>query len=83
MEAGYTPMQGVLSVTSEAAKALGLDGIVGTLEAGKEADIIIIDGDPSQDINALWNVDEVFFGGQVVDRGSFDSNKTVRQQPPG
>jgi len=82
VEAGYTSMQGVLSVTSEAAKALGLDGIVGTLEAGKEADIIIIDGDPSQDINALWNVDEVFLAGGVVDRGSFDSTTTVRQQPP-
>ena len=82
VEAGYSSMQGVLSVTSEAAKALGLDGIVGTLEAGKEADIIIIDGDPSQDINALWNVDEVFLAGEVLDRGSFDSTKTVRQQPP-
>jgi imidazolonepropionase-like amidohydrolase len=81
VEAGYTAMQGVQSVTSEAAKALGLDNIVGTLEAGKEADIIIVDGDPSQDINALWNIDEVFLAGEVVDRGSFDSNSTVRQPP--
>jgi imidazolonepropionase-like amidohydrolase len=81
VEAGYTPMQGVHSVTSDAAKALGLDDLVGTLEAGKEADIIIVDGDPSQDINALWNVDEVFFAGEVVDRGSFDSKTTVRQPP--
>ncbi|MDP6455039.1 MAG: amidohydrolase family protein [SAR202 cluster bacterium] len=81
VEAGYTAMQGVQSVTSEAAKALGLDNIVGTLEAGKEADIIIVDGDPSQDINALWNIDEVFLAGEDVDRGSFDSNSTVRQPP--
>ena len=81
VEAGYTPMQGVHSVTSDAAKALGLDDLVGTLEAGKEADIIIVDGDPSQDINVLWNVDEVFFAGEVVDRGSFDSKTTVRQPP--
>ena len=54
---------------------------MGTLEAGKEADIIIVDGDPSQDINALWNVDEVFFAGEGVDRGSFDSKTTVRQPP--
>lgn len=82
VEAGYSAMQGVLSVTREAAKALDLDGIVGTLEPGKEADMIVIDGDPSQDINALWNVDEVFLAGRVVDRGSFDSTTTVRQQPP-
>jgi len=81
VEAGYTPMQGVHSVTSNAAKALGLDDLVGTLEAGKEAEIIIVDGDPSQDINSLWNVDEVIFGGVIVDRGSFDSKTTVRQPP--
>jgi imidazolonepropionase-like amidohydrolase len=83
VEAGYSAMKGVQSVTSEAAKALGLDDLVGTLEVGKEADLIIVDGDPSQDINALWNVEEVFLAGEIVDRGSFDSKVTVRQQPIG
>jgi imidazolonepropionase-like amidohydrolase len=83
VEAGYSAMKGLQSVTSEAAKALGLDDLVGTLETGKEADLIIVDGDPSQDINALWNVEEVFLAGKIVDRGSFDSKVTVRQQPIG
>ena len=81
VEAGYTSMQGVLSVTSEAAESLGLSNIVGTLESGKEADMIVIDGDPSQDISTLWNVTDVFLAGDVVDRGSFDSTTTVRQMP--
>ncbi len=81
VEAGYTPMQGVLSVTSEAAKALGIDSGVGTLEPGKEADIIIVDGDPSTDVNALWNVRDVFKAGDRIERGSDESVERVRQQP--
>ena len=77
--AGYSPMQGVLSVTREAAKALGVDDTVGTLEPGKEADIIVVDGDPTERVEDLWNVEEVFFGGQKVARGSNRSLAATRQ----
>ena len=80
--AGYSTMQGILSVTSEAAKALGLDDIVGTLESGKEADIIVVGGNPAEDINDLWRVEEVFFAGERVERGSEDSLAAVRQARP-
>jgi imidazolonepropionase-like amidohydrolase len=81
--AGYSPMQGVLSVTRDAAKALGVDDTVGTLEPGKEADIIVVDGDPSERISELWNVSEVFLAGQRIERGSEDSVAATRQLPPG
>ena len=80
--AGYSPMQGVLSVTSEAAKALGVDDEVGTLEPGKEADIIVVDGNPAERITDLWNVEEVFLAGQRIDRGSEESVATIRQLQP-
>ena len=80
--AGYSPMQGVLSVTSEAAKALDIDDQVGTLETGKEADIIVVDGNPAEDITDLWNVEEVFLAGQRMDRGSEESRSAIRQMPP-
>lgn len=79
VHAGYSDMQGLMSVTSKAAAALGVDDIVGTLEAGKQADILIVDGDPSQDINTLWNVADVFFKGEKVERGSEESLAAVRQ----
>ena len=81
--AGYSPMQGVLSVTRDAAKALGVDDTVGTLGPGKEADIIVVDGDPSKQISDLWNVSEVFLAGQRIERGSEDSLAATRQLPTG
>ena len=74
-------MQGVLSVTSWAAAALGMDDEVGSLEPGKLADVLVVGGNPAQDINALWNVQEVFFGGNKLERGSDESLQAVRQQP--
>ena len=82
VDAGYTAMKGVLSVTSDAAKALDVDDNVGTLEPGKAADIIVIDGNPAEDINDLWKVDEVFFGGEIVQRGSEESLAGLPQLRP-
>ena len=80
--AGYSGTQGVVSVTGMAAEALGIDETVGTLEPGQQADIIVVDGDPTQDIRALWNVTDVFLGGQRIDRGSGQSLAATRQRPP-
>ena len=81
VHAGYTPMQGVLSVTSWAADALGVSDTVGTLEPGKAADILVVQGNPAEDINALWNVEDVFLAGRKIERGSDDSIAAVRQPP--
>ena len=81
VHAGYTPMQGVLSVTSWAADALAVSDTVGTLEPGKAADVLIVRGNPAEDINALWNVEDVYLAGNKVVRGSEDSIAAVRQPP--
>ena len=81
--AGYSPMKAIVSVTGEAARSLGIDDTVGTLEPDKEADVIIVDGNPAEDINALRNVSEVFFAGQRVERGSAKSLDAIRQWRPG
>ena len=79
VHAGYTPMQGVLSVTSWAAAALGISDLVGTLEPDKAADILVVRGNPSEDINALWDVEDVFLAGRKIERGSDESITAVRQ----
>ena len=54
-------------VTREAAKALGLQHETGTLEAGKRADLIAIDGDPLRDIGAMERVRLVMKDGTIYD----------------
>ena len=56
VEAGATPMQAIQFGTSAAAELLGLETEIGTLEAGKKADLIAVDGDPVADIR---NFEEV------------------------
>ena len=55
----------LLSATSSAAKALGQDNL-GTLETGKIADLIMIDGNPIQDISSLQNIELVMKDGVIV-----------------
>ncbi len=63
---GMTPMQAIQSATREAAALLGWGDRVGTLEAGKLADVIAVRGDPLQDVRALESVGFVMKGGGVV-----------------
>jgi len=69
--AGMTPMEAIVSATRDSARSCWIDAEVGTLEAGKQADVLVVDGDPSRDIGALRNVVDVFQGGRLVDRGDY------------
>ena len=66
-----TPMEAIVSATRDSARSCWVDEAVGVLEAGKQADVLVVDGDPSQEINALRNVVDVFQGGDLVDRGNY------------
>jgi imidazolonepropionase-like amidohydrolase len=59
------PMDAIVSATSLAAKSLNLDGTIGTIVPGKDADIIAVDGDPTVDITAVTRVVFVMKGGKV------------------
>ncbi len=62
---GMTPMQAIRAGTSTAAELLGWSDKLGTIEAGKWADIIAVSGDPQKDIKELQNVKFVMKGGAV------------------
>ena len=63
---GMTPMQAIRSATTEAARALGKEGEVGTLGPGAWGDLIAVRADPLTDIRALEHVEAVVKGGELV-----------------
>jgi len=63
---GLTPLQSIQAATVNAADLIGWSDRVGTLEPGKFADIIAVEGDPLADVHTLENVRFVMKGGEVV-----------------
>lgn len=56
---GFTPMEVIVAATRNTADALGIADRVGTLEPGKLADCVVIDGDPLADISVLTSPDSI------------------------
>lgn len=63
--AGMSPMEAIASATVVAAEHIQMSDKIGTLEPGKQADIIAVDEDPLADVAALMDVDFVMKGGVV------------------
>jgi Tol biopolymer transport system component len=68
VDAGLTPFQALQTATVNSAKSLNLDA--GTLEAGKLADIVLVQGDPRADISATFNVRKVIANGVAYDEAA-------------
>ena len=66
VEAGMTPMQAIQAATRVNSELLGWQDRIGTVEAGKLADIIAVPGDPLQNLAVLENVSFVMLGGRDV-----------------
>ena len=59
VERGMTGMQAIQAATGLAAECAGLQKDIGTLESGKFADLLVLEGDPSKDISILRNRDKI------------------------
>lgn len=68
VEAGMKPIESIQAATKTAAELLRIYDMVGSIEAGKLADIVAVDGDPTQDISTMANVRFVMKGGVVFKR---------------
>src|SRR5580658_1463281 len=73
VEAGFTPLEAIHIATQNGAEFLGQADRIGTLSAGKQADIVVVKGDPSRKIEDIENVELVFKDGI-----GYDSERLVR-----
>ena len=64
---GLSPLQALQAATLNGAQLLGLDRDLGTIEAGKQADLVAVPGDPLKDITAMEHVAWVMQAGKVVE----------------
>jgi imidazolonepropionase-like amidohydrolase len=65
VQAGFTPMEAIQSATIVPARVMGLDKEVGTVELGKRADLIILDGNPLESIHNIRKVEFVITNGTM------------------
>ncbi len=66
--AGMSNMEAIVSATRDAARSCCIDSLVGTLEPGKQADVLVINGNPLDDLADLRQVADVFLAGNRIDR---------------
>jgi imidazolonepropionase-like amidohydrolase len=71
VKGGMKPIEALQAATTQAAELLGLSAVVGSIAAGKSADIVAVAGDPTKDISSMENVVFVMKGGEIF-----------RQAPP-
>jgi imidazolonepropionase-like amidohydrolase/Tol biopolymer transport system component len=71
-QGGMTPMEALRAATANGARYLGLDGDIGSLKAGKLADLIVIDGDPLADLRVSVQVVYTMLGGRLYDAATMD-----------
>lgn len=66
MDCGMSAMEAIVSATSEASKLLAIDKEYGTLEEGKFADFLVLNENPLENIDTLFNIDRVYKLGKLV-----------------
>jgi imidazolonepropionase-like amidohydrolase len=72
VEAGFTPLEAIRIATQNGATFLGRQDLIGTLAPGKQADLVLIKGDPAKRIEDIENVETVFKAGI-----GYDSKKLI------
>jgi hypothetical protein len=72
VQAGLTPMQALQAATLNPARFLGKERDFGTIEESKIADLVLLDGNPLEDIGNTRNIAAVVYGGRLFDRTALD-----------
>jgi imidazolonepropionase-like amidohydrolase len=67
VQGGMTPAEALATATIAAARNVHVDNRTGSIVAGKEADLLLVDGDPEKNIGDLRHVDKVVLDGALLD----------------
>jgi imidazolonepropionase-like amidohydrolase len=82
IECGMTPMDALLSATRNIAQAYARNDL-GTLEPGKRADVVVLDGDPLTDIENYGRIAHVIKDGEMVDRSRLPERRVLTAEAVG
>jgi imidazolonepropionase-like amidohydrolase len=83
VKGGWTPVQALAAATVNPARTLGLTRDLGSLEAGKLADLVVLDANPLDNIRNTEKVAQVMLGGRLYDAATLNEQVTgTRQRQP-
>ncbi len=81
-QCGFTPAEALMAGTRVGAEGLGLSASRGTIEPGKTADLLLVEGNPDQDIHAIENTSLVFLAGQPFEPKALESAIRLEDETP-
>ena len=81
-QGGMTNHEALRAATWMGARAIGLDGELGSIREGKLADLIVIDGDPLQDLRISENIAYTMINGRLYDAPTMEQLEPERRPPP-
>ena len=79
---GMTPVEALRAGTIESARSLGYDADIGSLEAGKLADLVVLDADPTVDIRNSDKVSKVMLNGRLYDAATLNEEVSGTRKRP-
>ena len=82
VKGGWTPLQALQAATIMPARTLGMERDLGTLEAGKLADLVVLEANPLEDIHNSDNVSQVMLGGRLYDAATLNEQVTGNRVRP-
>src|SRR5215472_18054291 len=78
VDAGFSPVEALRAATTGPAEFVGLAGSLGTVESGKSADLVLLDGDPLQDIRSTMRIAAVIRRGRLYDGAALTRLRNTR-----
>ena len=73
VQAGLTPLQALQTATTKPAEFLHRSAQQGTIAAGRRADLVLLNGNPLDDIHNTQKIEAVILNGKLLDRAALDS----------